>query len=333
MVSKLQLQSFVYEKKEGSAAIWRCFSNEERAEIPEELEGLRVSEVAPYAFSEHMDERVLQQGLEEGRLFLSRAGMDSFGGQQEPLKGRKLREILLPDTVEKVGKYCFYNCEHLEKLEFAGGRLDWGSGVFTGCHQIKKLQIRQREEGLSLREILEEVREELRVDFMEGNQISFRLVFPEFYEEGVENTPARILENHVHGSGILYRNCVGAKGVDFRRYDRLFPHAKAQEPGRVLFDLAFGRLKYPKELSGEGERQYRDFLAEEWEAACAYAVSSKDMEAVKILARIFSDGDRRGMEKLADLAASGNFPEASGWCMDCLAEKKQGKKRRRRLEL
>ena len=333
MVSNRQLQSFIYEKKEGSAAVWRCFSNEERAEIPEMLGGLPVTELAPYAFSEHLDEHKLRKGLCQGRLFFTQAGTEDRKEGQEALKGGKLKEIHLPDTVKKVGRYCFYNCENLEQIEFAGGKLDWGSGVFTGCHRISRLKVRQSGEGLSLREILEEVREELRVDFEEKGQVVLRLVFPEFYEEGVENTPARILENHVHGSGILYRNCVGVKGVDFRRYDRLFPHARAQEPEQVLFELVLGRLKYPKELGEEGKRQYQDFLLEKWERACAYAVVSRDMEAVKILADAAGKKDRGFLEKLSHKAAAGNFPEAAGWCMNRLAGKEEGRRGRRRLEL
>ena len=41
------------------------------------------------------------------------------------------------------------------------------------------------------------------------------LVFPEFYVEGVENTPARILEERIHGTGMKYRNCFKGKVFDF----------------------------------------------------------------------------------------------------------------------
>ena len=41
----------------------------------------------------------------------------------------------------------------------------------------------------------------------ERGKISARLVFPEHYEEAVENTPARILFTQHHGSGNNYRQC------------------------------------------------------------------------------------------------------------------------------
>lgn len=51
-----------------------------------------------------------------------------------------------------------------------------------------------------------ELREEQYVNY-HSKQGEARLVFPEFFEEAVENTPARILETHTHGSGMWYRNC------------------------------------------------------------------------------------------------------------------------------
>ena len=38
-----------------SAIILRCFSYGESAVIPREIDGYRVTEIAPYAFSAHMD--------------------------------------------------------------------------------------------------------------------------------------------------------------------------------------------------------------------------------------------------------------------------------------
>ena len=154
-----------------------------------------------------------------------------------PLRGERLEEIVLPLTVRRVGRYCFYNCGNLRRLEFHGGLSDWGSGAFTGCHGVRSLRVYADVDGRShLKDVLDELREELEVEyFMEpaggssraeqsesiidrrknGAPGFARLIFPEFYEEGMENTPARILENHVHGSGILYRNCFRGRALDF----------------------------------------------------------------------------------------------------------------------
>lgn len=59
---------------------------------------------------------------------------------------------------------------------------DWGAGVFTGCTQINKLDIRIfPEEKSSFKEILSELRQMLVVDYRdkEGKLLA-KLIFPEF---------------------------------------------------------------------------------------------------------------------------------------------------------
>lgn len=326
-MDRMDMQEFLYEEKEGSAVIWRCFSRETRAEIPRQLGGLPVTELAPYAFSGHQEPEALLQGAAQGELCVWKKA------ERAPaLCGNQLEEIVLPDTVKKIGRYCFYNCKELRELEVPGGKLDWGSGVFTGCHRIQRISIRGKNTEFSLREVLEEIREKLRVEFLEEGKTIAALVFPEYYEEGVENTPARILENHVHGTGILYRNCAGGGGVDYSRYDRLFPLAKAQEPEEVLLELVLGRLQYPLGLSKERRDEYEGFLLERWDGACSYAVKERDMETVKLLARA-AKGQRGYLEKLGERAAGGRFPEAASWCMHGLGQTGAAGKGRRRLEL
>lgn len=67
--------------------------------------------------------------------------------------------------------------------------MDVGAGAFTGCHQVEEIWITVQSDGTSaLREILTELPETIRVDWKkEGLKGVFW--FPEFFEEGVENTP------------------------------------------------------------------------------------------------------------------------------------------------
>lgn len=58
-----------------------------------------------------------------------------------------------------------------------------------------------------------------------------RLTFPEYYEEAVENTPARIIDTHWHGSGYKYRQCFPETKLNLRLYDELFPLCSCQEFG------------------------------------------------------------------------------------------------------
>ena len=115
------------------------------------IDGLPVTELAPYAFSAHMDQQQLEQELVAGRLQLGRSMLvpeedevltshqryQRLRQAQIPaLCGEQLEELELPGSIVRVGRYCLYNCDHLRKLTFTGQLADWGTGVFTGCHHI-----------------------------------------------------------------------------------------------------------------------------------------------------------------------------------------------------
>ena len=51
-----EIQAFAYERKGNSAVIRRCFSRDTKATVPGMIDGLPVTELAPYAFSAHMDQ-------------------------------------------------------------------------------------------------------------------------------------------------------------------------------------------------------------------------------------------------------------------------------------
>ena len=50
-----EIQAFAYERKGNSAVIRRCFSRDTKAAVPGMIDGLPVTELAPYAFSAHLD--------------------------------------------------------------------------------------------------------------------------------------------------------------------------------------------------------------------------------------------------------------------------------------
>ena len=339
-------QSFAYEIRRNSAVIWRCFSRDTRAEIPPFLDGYPVTEIAPYGFSAHMEQRTLEKAMEEGRvkLYLSPFLVSEFGncscreqtvqlvkdGKLPVLCGNSLEEISFPESVHRVGRYCFYNCSGLKTLEFSGGVSDWGSGVFTGCHQVNKMTVFSGEDGKTyLKDVLDEVREELEVELICGDRKAV-LMFPEFYEEGVENTPARILETHVHGSGIFYRNCFRDRIFDFRQYDLLFPHAKALESPRLLARLTMGRLRHPVGLLPEAEKQYVSYVKDHEEEIGRYLLEQRDMEGIRWLL-FLEDNSEQLLEFMTEEAARLQYGEALSYLMNCGRSRKKTK--RRRLEL
>mgnify|MGYP007011129068 FL=1 len=77
-----------------------------------------------------------------------------------------------------------------------------------------------------VKEMLGEMWQRIDVNFLYKYEEA-RLVFPEHYDEAVENTPARILYTEYHGSGSNYRQCFYDKELNYQEYDRLFEMAVA----------------------------------------------------------------------------------------------------------
>ena len=93
----------------------------------------------------------------------------------------------------------------------------------------------------------------------EGGQEA-KLLFPEHYEEAVENTPARILETHHHGAGGYYRQCFYDRELDYRKYDEMFYHTVAEDTEETAVELALNRLRFPAELSDKNRQGYEEYL-------------------------------------------------------------------------
>lgn len=80
-----------------------------------------------------------------------------------------------------------------------------GSGVFTGC-RLEKVEIDFMDGNKScLKEILTEIRYQI-IATLRYQGTETKILFPEYYADAVENTPARIVETHYYGSGGEYRS-------------------------------------------------------------------------------------------------------------------------------
>lgn len=260
--------AFYYRKIDGGIKILDCRSLDHVAVIPEEIEGMPVLELGDYLFSD--SRRETEYGVWS-------CGKEILEAQLPKLRGNRLTQLYLPASLKKIGKYAFYNCECLERLSCYSATLDWGAGAFTGCKGISFLDIHMLEGKKScFQEIVSELKQTLYVAY-HGRQEA-RLVFPEFYEEAVENTPARILETHMHGCGHQYRYCFQQSKFQFRDYDGLFLHVQVQEPEELVVKLAVGRLRYPFELTETYETMYMNYLSVHKTAAACAAVRAGDME-------------------------------------------------------
>ena len=255
--------------------IVRCFGTDPEIVVPEEIDGRPVKRMAPYAFSarkDREDEDVLVFETDEERMFSS---------EEKLLAGQTLESVRLPDTMEEAGRYLFYGCRNLRELHFSDRLKNIGSGAFTGCRSLSALHVRLLDGDRScVHDILGDLWQRIDVTFYKGGTEA-RLVFPEHYEEAVENTPARILFTQHHGSGNNYRQCFYNKEIDYRKYDGLFYSARAQDDVNVISDLIFARLMYPEDLTKEAQKAYEDYVREQALPVAEHLTDTEDLAALK----------------------------------------------------
>lgn len=317
-----------YREKSGGIEILRCFGMGGRVEIPGMIEDKLVVSAAPYAFSSHMDEK---EELKNACLWKVSDGL-GFGREEHVLAGNDVEEIVFPDTLKEIGRYIFYGCGNLRKLEFSDSLMQIGCGAFTGCHALEKLTVHMRQGKKSgVKEMLGEMWQRIDVNFLyeyeedgieksdimhrRENKSEARLVFPEHYDEAVENTPARILYTEYHGSGSNYRQCFYDKELNYQEYDRLFEMAVAMDKLEVLVDMSFGRLEFPYGLTGKARENYREYIRKNLGDIAEYLVKQEDMRRLEMISsqKLWT---LEGIDSALDCASKRKETEVSAFLMN-----------------
>lgn len=326
---------FLYQIKNETIVILGCRSYDGLVEIPETIDGKPVTELAAYAFSEGWGRREMLKAA--GPILLAdaegkakhgmEAGTEAGTAEAEELPPvaccGHLKEIILPRTIKKIGNYAFYNCFELGTIRCWSAIEDVGSGLFTGCTSIRHMDIHIVLHRRScLKEMISELRQELYVNYYVESEapakdpvLQAKLVFPEMFEESVENTPARIIMREMHGCGHMYRYCFEQTDFRFSKYDALFPHIKVQEPEWVVCALVMGRLRYPAELMEQHRGAYEEYLKEHMGGAAEWALSEGDTETFFWLADRY--GERKEtLDEMIELAGRKGETEALSGLMD-----------------
>ena len=165
---------FEFKEKNGGACVTKLLAPGAVCVVPESLGGLPVTELADKVFS-----------------------------------GSTVEKVYLPRTLTRIGR-------------FYGALREVGGGVFTGCRNIRSLTVHMGvDEESALRDFVTEINERVTVHVFiqdgqnrmqderdtdsartllasstfeeeNGETETARVIFPEYYDEAVENTPARI---------------------------------------------------------------------------------------------------------------------------------------------
>lgn len=241
-----------YQKEEDGILITGCPEADGQVALPDAIDGIPVKGIADYAFAE--------------------SGAS---------------EIQLPSWLTEIGRYAFYRCRKLRRLALTDSLLEIGGGAFTGC-KLSEVEIHFREgEQSCLKSILDEMRFAIRTRLcysLKEKEETAILLFPEHYEEAVENTPARILFTQRHGAGGYYRQCFYDRKLDYKKYDELFFHTVVQEKPNIVAELALNRLRCPFRLSTKAREDYEAYVRSNLEDAADLLIGQEDLEGLKFLA-------------------------------------------------
>lgn len=255
--------------------------------LPEEIEGLPLTEVGPYCFA----------------------------------KNKYLERVVLPDTVSKIDRMAFYNCTGLKELEMGADLTELGADAFMNCHNLCQLKIHAgATEKSGVRLILQQISSDLTVHFYgSGECDSAKILFAEYYESYDEVAPAHLFGRNIEGEGFRARQFFKDGIFEYVRYDQTFSKACAEEREKTLCEMAMNRLRYPIGLTEEARLQYETYVKAHLEWICRKSVREREMETLEFLCRqkLVAQMD---LEKCAYYAAEFEWAEGGAYILRLKAQ-------------
>ncbi|MBR6615592.1 MAG: hypothetical protein IKK95_06480, partial [Lachnospiraceae bacterium] len=147
--------------------------------------------------------------------------------------------------------------------------------------------------------------------------------FPEFYDESIENSPARNLSFSIHGSGQKYRYCIIDKKIQYDKYDKVFFWEEIEEDVSDAAEIAINRLMLPHCLTANAKEKYETYLLRNLHGVLLANITNgenfrwvvnqygerKDDQAAPYLTEV-------QMDHLIEESSKLKLPEASGMLLD-----------------
>lgn len=280
MMEQKQISRFLWEKtSDKSAKIVRVFSNLTVAVIPSEIDGYPVKELGNYCFAP--DSPVT------GHPFATKTSVPVSSLAE--FCGNYIKSVHLPESVEKIGDYTFYNCRNLTALTLTDRLRSIGSDAFMNCHNLRHISLKGSPSKKSgLRQILSQISWDVEAVFYhsaasDSFQKEAVIFFPEYYEACDEIAPAHIFGRRIIGEGFRARQCFQNDILDFSQYDKIFPKACVEESVQTLCQIAFQRLRYPYQLADADSLQYADYIFKHAQALCRQFISNKNLDDLLFL--------------------------------------------------
>ena len=295
----------LYKKSDDGTTIIRIFGGSPVVEVPASVDGLPVTGLSAYCFSE-------KEPVSDDAVIEWESGDD--GGEVRALSGDYITEVSLPGTIRSIGDLCFYGCRELKTIELYAGSpegavpgsnpgtpgestpdspeeaspdsisddhdLTIGSDAFMNCHKLKRFVLHKRvSERTALRRILLQRTASTYVSFEDA-----AAYFPEYTEHYDLIGPAHIFELAIDGEGLRVRQCFEDEVFKPEIYDSMFKRAMTSEDEKTLCRMAASRLQYPANLAADVRQMYETYIGEHIGTLAADAVRDRDLSLIIDLA-------------------------------------------------
>lgn len=280
MLSEDQICRIFWEKtKYQSARILRVFSGCPALELPDQIAGYPVTELGSYCFAPdcQLPDQFLTTDTDTRHMIWA-----EFCGNYPQI-------IVLPDSLQKIGDYAFYNCRHLSTLYFSDRLQSIGSDAFMNCPSLHQIFLTcNPDKSSGLRQILTQISWDVEVSFSgnrhtQGTNLQAAIFYPEFYEAYDEIAPAHIFGRKIIGEGFRARQCFSDGRIDFPQYDQIFSKACIDESKQTLCHLAFCRIRYPYCLASSAKTQYESYLLAHGQLLCEQLVRERRLTDIAFL--------------------------------------------------
>lgn len=300
-VSGVNNWKLVIRREAEGVTILRAATCDRRAALPEELFGLPVTALGDHALTPG---RRPPEGEEVLLTCGPIAGDDTWDNSD-------LEDLRLPESLERVEDYAFFNCGMLKTLRLGDTVRHWGGGALMNCRRLDTFHLAcTGQEGELLAYFADELPRELDVTLYRAGETAARLIFPEYVEVYEENCPAHHFDYNIYGAGYGYHHCFYQKKLSLKAYDELWrPMLGMEHDGECALRLAWWRLRYPAELTEQAKGQYLSYLRAHAPEAARWRLAERDTEGLRfLLAR--TDWTREALAEVCDLARTQENPEA-----------------------
>lgn len=282
--------------------ILKAATCDRRAALPEQLWDLPVRALADHALA---PDETMPAGGEE---VLVTCGP---GAEDPDWDNRKLEELWLPESLERVGDYGFFNCAGLRRLHLRDTVHYWGGGALMNCRVLNTFFITcTGQEGELLSYFAGELSGELDVTLHEPDGEDVRLIFPEYQELYEENISAHHFDYNISGAGYAYHHCFYQKKLNLKAYDALWRPMLGMEYDPVSsLKLAFYRLRTPRDLEPQAAEAYLDYLRRHTAAAVEWLLAQRDVPGLQFLLSR-TEPDKQALAAACEAARAAGAAEA-----------------------